>query len=168
MSGSFIGSQVRLTTGFRRTPTVSVEVAVERRVKPSYGLAPEDHSAVIPRRTHKVSRNPYSVLYADPSQFVEELPLEELIGSKVLEAQRTGRLLKGHGRAAEWLKQPLAVADPLAEPAPPAPAVERAPQRPGLDFTLRAPRQKCSSLPLLQSKRLRFRVVALESRSMCI
>ena len=46
---------MKTTTGFRRVPTISIELVVQRRVKPCYGLAPEDHSAVIPRRTHKVT-----------------------------------------------------------------------------------------------------------------
>lgn len=95
VSGSFVGSQVKTTSGFRRVPTISIELAVQRRVKPCYGLAPEDHSAVIPRRTHKVSKNPYAVVYADPSQFMTEVPLEEQIAVNVMEAHSTGRLLKG-------------------------------------------------------------------------
>lgn len=101
VSGSFVGSQVKTTAGFRRSPTICVELSVQRRIKPCYGLAPEDHSAVIPRRTHKVSRQPYSVVYADPSQFLTEVPLEEKIAISVMEAHKTGRLLKGGDRS-KW------------------------------------------------------------------
>ena len=55
ISGSFVGSQVKTTTGFRRVPTISIDLVVQRRVKPCYGLSPEDHSAVIPRRTHNAT-----------------------------------------------------------------------------------------------------------------
>ena len=95
VSGSFTGSQVKTTAGFRRTATISIELSVQRRVQPCYGLASEDHSAVIPRRTHTVSRQPYGMVYADPSQFVTEVPLEERVATAVMEAHNTGRLLKG-------------------------------------------------------------------------
>ncbi|CAK8997528.1 Multiple C2 and transmembrane domain-containing protein [Durusdinium trenchii] len=155
VSGSFVGSQVKTTAGFRRSPTICVELSVQRRIKPCYGLAPEDHSAVIPRRTHKVSRQPYSVVYADPSQFLTEVPLEEKIAISVMEAHKTGRLLKGAAKG-EWIQQPrMDVPEVIPDSKPQILELERATphaEPPGLDFTQKSPVQRCESLPMLHSK----------------
>lgn len=154
VSGSFVGSQVKTTTGFRRVATISIELSMQRRVKPCYGLAPEDHSTVIPRRTHKVSRQPYSVVYADPSQFMTEVPLEEQIAMNVMDAHSTGRLIKGAGQA-DWIQKPREAPEMIPESKPQILDVRRAkPQSepPGLDFTQHSPVQRCDSLPILHSK----------------
>ena len=159
ISGSFVGSQVKTTTGFRRVPTISIDLVVQRRVKPCYGLSPEDHSAVIPRRTHNVSRHPFSVVYADPSQFVTEVPPEEQVAFNVMEAHSTGRLAKGHVQA-DWIRQPLAVQEVLPETKPQVLDMGLTLKRhdtdvvtpPGLDFTQQSPPARAASLPMLHSK----------------
>ncbi|CAJ1404163.1 unnamed protein product [Effrenium voratum] len=155
VSGSVVGNKVKTTTGFRRTATIAVEVSVQRRVKPAYGLAPEDHSAVIPRRTHKVSRPPNTFPFADPSQFIEDLPLEEQIAGEIMEAYNTGRLRGGN--SVEWLhtpeSRPLLDLQLPEEEAPEALPHTKAPppEPPVFTYPLR-PGTAGNSLPVLHSK----------------
>ena len=183
VSGSTIGSKVKTTAGFRRVPTVSVEISVQRRIKPMYGVAPEDHSAVIPRRTHRISRQPGQWGFSDTSQFVDEIPQEERTATEVMEANNTGRLLKGLGvNRSNWVALPEAIDTwELPPPEEPVPDLEaemkkhaerlaRAQQIPeGFDFTQEPPPRPPKTLPVLHSRfaqsQTLFRRLAKERRS---
>jgi len=166
VSGSVIGNKVKTTAGFRRVPTIAVQIGIQRRVKPLYGVAPEDHSAVIPRRTHRVSRQPANFAFNDTSQFVDEVPVVERTATQVMEANSTGRLLRGHGVRANWVALPESKIDTWELPLPQEPVpdlevemkkhAERASRKQsipdGFDFTQEVPLQKCETLPMLHSK----------------
>lgn len=167
VSGSVIGAKVKTTAGFRRVPTISIEVGVQRRIKPMYGVAPEDHSAVIPRRSHRVSRQPGNFGFSDTSQFVDEISEAERTATQVMEANNTGRLLKGShmGMPPNWISLPEAIDTwELPPPEEPVPDLEaemrkhaekaaRAGQIPeGFDFTHEPPPIAARSLPMLHSR----------------
>lgn len=132
-----------------------------------YGVAPEDHSAVIPRRTHRVSRQPGNFGFSDTSQFVDEISEAERTATQVMEANNTGRLLKGShmGMPPNWISLPEAIDTwELPPPEEPVPDLEaemrkhaekaaRAGQIPeGFDFTHEPPPIAARSLPMLHSR----------------
>ncbi|CAE8590638.1 unnamed protein product [Polarella glacialis] len=167
----------KTTSGFRPNSSILVEVHVERRVMPDFGLAFSDNSQVIPKRTHTVSRQPVpSRVFLDPTQ--EDRPVEtcEFVASDVQWLASTGQLLAQRrqkttsGFRLNWLQFPGQLHgddddedEPGKPPVPPPKdagkqddsdeeAAAAKPLGPGCDFNRRDAVHRAASLPALHTR----------------
>eukprot|EP00933_Yihiella_yeosuensis_P072606 TRINITY_DN81046_c0_g1_i1.p1 TRINITY_DN81046_c0_g1~~TRINITY_DN81046_c0_g1_i1.p1 ORF type:complete len:843 (-),score=149.48 TRINITY_DN81046_c0_g1_i1:145-2673(-) len=102
----------KLTSGFRRTASMGIELWVERRLQPRYEIAVDDQLAVLPRRSHTISRHPDGSKreFRDPLQVVERQPDWEMTAPEVLWNHSTGQLIEAAERSnfapPDWITIP--------------------------------------------------------------
>lgn len=96
----------KVTSGFRRPSTLSMEVWVERRVKPKFVFTPDDALEVVPRRTHFLSRKEVvpGRWFEDHSQAQSLVPAAEQDAPSVLELHSTGQLVQGNRKLLEMIR----------------------------------------------------------------
>lgn len=93
ISGAQTKYKTKVTNGFRRSATVSVEVMLERRMKPTYGVVEQEQLAMLPRRNHLLSREPVpSRAFQDVSQEITTDEPEVEAATDVVEMYSTGQL----------------------------------------------------------------------------
>jgi len=166
-----LSSKATVTSGFRPQPSVSVEVMLERRLKPCFHRDVISGVQTISRRSHSTSAKPQQSVMEQPYTDVGQMLVRDEsqdIAKVVMGKYSTGRILE----EPEDLGWNWKVADlkPVTEEA--KPNRDREPQRrellpilstpkprrteqvlpPGKDFTKREPLHKSKSLPALKTK----------------
>lgn len=113
ISGATSRHKVKVSNGFRRSTTLSVEVSLERRVRPIFGTAIEETLAKVPRRKYLLSREPVPTrAFQDRSQEVIPALPEEEAATGVSENYSTGQLVQpkqdifNRGRQRGWSMEP--------------------------------------------------------------
>eukprot|EP00930_Biecheleria_cincta_P035499 TRINITY_DN24415_c0_g1_i1.p1 TRINITY_DN24415_c0_g1~~TRINITY_DN24415_c0_g1_i1.p1 ORF type:complete len:874 (+),score=148.32 TRINITY_DN24415_c0_g1_i1:49-2622(+) len=96
----------KVTTGFRRPSSLSVEVFVERRVKPQFVAVEEDSLTTLPPRSHFLSRKEVipGRWFEDLSQEPCPVPSAEQEAPKVLELHSTGQLVQGNRKLLDMIR----------------------------------------------------------------
>mmetsp|Transcript_23555 Transcript_23555/g.42511 ORF Transcript_23555/g.42511 Transcript_23555/m.42511 type:complete len:814 (+) Transcript_23555:144-2585(+) len=178
ITGSAVKSGEKLTTGFRRTPIISVEVRCERHLKPIFAEVSQDGFQAIPRRKHNLSRQPFAERAM--MDFSQEMPIVEEVeqmAAEVLEFTSTRQLLTAGREAAgniNWFEIPddgrkeeeeagndeddeekqkreaQALKEEFEKMKIKKNKVYELPH--GIDFTIRHGRFKAKSLPILKTK----------------
>jgi len=180
INGSAVKTTEKLTTGFRKTATVMVEVCVERRLKPVFGEISQESAGTIPRRKYILSRQP--VPERAMLDHAQEMPLVrqvDALAPEVMEFTSTRQLLSAGRDAAgdvNWFdipddgrqeepeeeelneeekelkrhKEAEALRKEFENMKQKKPEFVEVPH--GIDFTIRHGMKKAKSLPILKTK----------------
>eukprot|EP00930_Biecheleria_cincta_P039056 TRINITY_DN26862_c0_g1_i1.p1 TRINITY_DN26862_c0_g1~~TRINITY_DN26862_c0_g1_i1.p1 ORF type:complete len:825 (+),score=96.53 TRINITY_DN26862_c0_g1_i1:173-2647(+) len=113
ISGATSKHKVKVSNGFRRSTTLSVEVLLERRVRPTFGNAIEETLSKVPRRKYLLSREPMNgrAFQDCGQQIIPALPEEEA-AEGVSEKCQTGQLMPpkqdifNRGKQRGWSMEP--------------------------------------------------------------
>lgn len=179
LMGAAVPEQEKISSGFRRTRSISFEAVIERRYRPCYTEDKTEHFASMDRRQHHLTRHP------DPRRPFNDLAITlpdishaEELASQAMELASTSSFLhtKKQRHRHNWVKLPRGTApetlsaqerfelEKEAENKTKRMQQMRAEQDmkkrikwqqgdqhldPGSDFTIRKPVQKSSSLPAL-------------------